>query len=124
MSAFGVLEDLRNRPIGDQAPLRAARKGFRSRIIIARDNVLFSEKVMEAHQAGLKGENFYASDRNPPYWQRIEGATVKLWLRQSVAQKLARVNARAATAGLELFVFDAWRPKAVQASRYRVGTEP
>jgi len=115
MSAFGVLEDLRNRPIGDQAPLRAARKGFRSRIIIARDNVLFSEKVMEAHQAGLKGENFYASDRNPPYWQRIEGATVKLWLRQSVAQKLARVNARAATAGLELFVFDAWRPKAVQA---------
>ena len=115
MSAFGVLEDLRNRPIGDLAPLRAARKGFRSRIIIARDNVLFSEKVMEAHQAGLKGENFYASDRNPPYWQRIEGATDKLWLRQSVAEKLARVNARAATAGLELFVFDAWRPKAVQA---------
>jgi len=114
MSAFGVLEDLRNRPVGDQAPLRAARKGFRSRIIIARDNVLFSEKVVEAHQAGLKGENFYASDRNPPYWQRIEGATDKLWLRQSVAEKLARVNARAATAGLELFVFDAWRPKAVQ----------
>lgn len=115
MSAFGVLEDLRNRPIGDLASLRTARQGFRSRIIIARDNVLFGEKVVEAHQAGLKGENFYASDRNPPYWQRIEGATDKLWLRQSVAQKLARVNARAAIAGLELFVFDAWRPKAVQA---------
>src|SRR3954468_10147194 len=102
MSAFGVLEELRNRPLGDQAPLRAARQGFRSRITIARDNVLFGEKVVEAHQAGLKGENFYARDRNPPYWQRIEGATDKLWLRQSVAEKLARVNARAATAGLEL----------------------
>jgi D-alanyl-D-alanine dipeptidase len=32
-----------------------------------------------------------------------------------VGQKLAAVNARAAQAGLELFLYDAWRPKAVQA---------
>ena len=41
---------------------------------------------------GLEGENFYASDRNPPYWQRMEGATDKLLLRASVAEKLLRVN--------------------------------
>ena len=115
MSAFGVLEELRNRPIGDQAPLRAARVGFRTRIAIARDNRLFGEGVVEARAAELAGENFYASARNPPYWHRVDGAIDALWLRQSVAEKLARVNARVAPAGLELFLFDAWRPRAVQA---------
>ena len=115
MSVFGVLEELRNRPIGDQAPLRAARKGFRQRIPIIRDNALFGEAVIEARRPGLQGENFYASTRNPPYWHRVEGATDKLWLRKSVAEKLARVNGRIAAAGLELFVFDAWRPREVQA---------
>jgi zinc D-Ala-D-Ala dipeptidase len=115
MSAFGPLQELRERPIGDQAPARAARKGFRTRIAIARDNQLFGESVIEARDAGLAGQNFYASDRNPPYWHRVEGATDRLWLRQSVAGKLARVNARAGAAGLELFLFDAWRPREVQA---------
>ncbi|HEX2760700.1 MAG TPA: M15 family metallopeptidase [Rhizomicrobium sp.] len=115
MSAFGPLEELRVRPIGDQAGARAARKGFRQRIAIARDNQLFGEAVVEARAAGLTGENFYASDRNPPYWHRVEGATDKLWLRASVAAKLARINARIAGSGLELFLFDAWRPRAVQA---------
>ncbi|HWA69390.1 MAG TPA: M15 family metallopeptidase [Rhizomicrobium sp.] len=115
MSAFGALEELRTRAIGAQAQARAARAGFRSRIAIARDNALFGEPVVEARASGLKGENFYATDRNPPYWHRIEGATDKLWLRQSVVQKLLRVNGRAGEAGLELFVFDAWRPRAVQA---------
>jgi D-alanyl-D-alanine dipeptidase len=115
MSVFGTLEDLRNRPIGDLTGLRAARKDFRSRIAITRDNALFGESVVEARGAGLKGENFYAGSRNPPYWQPIHGATEKLWLRKSVAEKLARVNERAGSAGLEVFLFDAWRPRAVQA---------
>ena len=115
MSSFGALEELRTRPIGDLAVARAARRGFRSRIPLERDNVLFPEAVVEAREAGLKGENFYASDRNPPYWRRIEGAVEQLWLRKSVAEKLLRVNARAGSVGLELFLFDAWRPRAVQA---------
>ncbi len=115
MTAFGELEDLRNRAIGDQAAMRAARVGFRSRIAITRDNALYGEPVVEAREAGLQGENFYASARNPPYWHRVDGATDRLWLRRGVAEKLLRVNARAARAGLELFLFDAWRPRAVQA---------
>jgi len=115
MTAFGALEELRNRPIGDQASVRAARQGFRTRIAIARDNALYGEPVVEARGAGLAGENFYASDRNPPYWHRVDGATDRLWLRTGVAQKLLAVNARADAAGLELFLFDAWRPRAVQA---------
>src|SRR5689334_15768256 len=115
MSAFGALQNLRDRPLPDQAPVRATRKGFRQRIPIARDNRLFAEDVVEARDVGLAGENFYASDRNPPYWHRVEGATERLWLRRSVAEKLARVNKRVGEAGLELFLFDAWRPRSVQA---------
>jgi D-alanyl-D-alanine dipeptidase len=115
MSIFGILQSLRDRPIGDQGPMRAARKGFRQRVTIARDNRLFAEEVVEARDAGLAGENFYASDCNPPYWHKVEGATDRLWLRRSVADRLGRVNGRAGEVGLELFLFDAWRPRAVQA---------
>jgi D-alanyl-D-alanine dipeptidase len=115
MTRFGALEELRSRPIGDLAGARVARKDFRSRVPIRRDNAHYGEAMVEAHEWGLKGANFYASDRNPPYWHRVEGATDKLLLRGAVAEKLSRVNARAAEAGLELFLFDAWRPRAVQA---------
>ena len=115
MTVFKSLEGLRRRPIGSQDAARAARKDCRARIAIRRDNALFGEVLIEAGELGLKGENFYAGERNPPYWQRVEGATEKLLLRRSVAEKLARVNARATEAGLELFLFDAWRPRAVQA---------
>ena len=115
MSVFGVLEELRNRPIGEQGRVREARKGFRKRIPILRDNALFGESVVEVREAGLAGENFYAGAKNPPYWHRVDGATDRLWLRRTVADKLSRVNACVAAAGLELFLFDAWRPRAVQA---------
>ena len=115
MSVFGALEELRSRPIGALSGARVARKGFRQRIALDRDQALFSEPVVDARDAGLAGENFYASNRNPPYWHPIDGATDKLWLRRSVADKLARVNARAGAVGLELFLFDAWRPRDVQA---------
>ena len=115
MGPFKSLQSLRQRPIGAQGAARAARKSCRSRIPISRDNALFGETMVEAWDLGLKGENFYAGERNPPYWQKVAGATEKLLLRRSVAEKLARVNVRAGEAGLELFLFDAWRPRAVQA---------
>ena len=93
MTRFGALEELRSRPIGGLADARAARQGFRSRIPIRRDNALFGEALVEAREQGLDGENFYASDRNPPYWHRVEGATDKLLLRRSVAEKLRAINA-------------------------------
>jgi D-alanyl-D-alanine dipeptidase len=112
---FGALAPLRTRPIGDLAAARVARQGYRTRIPIARDNALFAQPVVEARALGLAGENFYAGDRNPPYWRRADGATERLWLRAAVADRLVRVNVRAGQAGLELFLFDAWRPRSVQA---------
>jgi D-alanyl-D-alanine dipeptidase len=115
MTVFQNLEDLRRRPIGEQESARDARRGFRTRVPIRRDNALFGEALVEARDHALKGQNFYAGEKNPPYWQRVEGATEKLLLRTSVMEKLVRVNDRLNHAGLELFLFDAWRPRAVQA---------
>ncbi len=69
------------------------------------------EPVVEVRELGLKGANYYAGSFNPPYWQPIAGATEKLLLRRTVAEKLRKVDARARQAGLELFLFDAWRPQ-------------
>src|SRR5579864_6914130 len=112
MSVFGALENLRERPIGDLAGARAARRDFRARIAIVK-GALYDEALCEARDVGLAGENFYHSERNPPYWRRIEGSIPQLWLRRSVGEKLARVNARASAVGLELYLFDAWRPRAI-----------
>jgi D-alanyl-D-alanine dipeptidase len=114
MSAFGRLEEFRARPIGALSGARARKAGFRGHPI-ARSNLHFPEKLADVRGFGIAGENFYYSDRNPPYWRRIAGAIPDLLVRQSVGEKLARINARLGGAGLELFVFDAWRPLAVQA---------
>ncbi len=114
MSVFGRFSEFRMRPIGDLAPARAARQGYRAHPI-ARSNVLFSERLVDARGLGIAGENYYDSARNPPYWRRIEGAIPDLLVRTSVGKKLCRINERLGEADLELFLFDAWRPKAVQA---------
>jgi zinc D-Ala-D-Ala dipeptidase len=81
---------------------------------IARSNIHYAEPLVDARNFGLKGENYYFTMRNPPYWRRIDGAIPDLLLRESVGRKLQRINARLGETGLELFLFDAWRPKAVQ----------
>ncbi|HEY0107062.1 MAG TPA: M15 family metallopeptidase [Rhizomicrobium sp.] len=114
MSPFGPLEEFRRRPIGDLTAARARMQGAR-RHPIARSNAHYGEGLVAARSVGLAGENFYHATRNPPYWRRIEGSIPDLLLRETVGALLARVNARLGAAGLELFLLDAWRPKAVQA---------
>lgn len=114
MSLFGPLAGLREEPIRDCARARAARDGFRAHPI-DRNHPSFNEPLVDAHDLGIAGENYYYSHRNPPYWRRIDGAVPHLKMRRSVGEKLRRVNQRLETATLELFVFDAWRPRAVQA---------
>ena len=114
MSVFGRLEEFRGRPIGNLAQARTRKLGFRGHPI-ARSNAHFGERLVDAHSLGIAGENFYHSTRNPPYWRRIAGAIPELLVREAVAEKLARINAGLAIEGLELFLFDAWRPLAVQA---------
>ena len=111
---FGLLAALRDTPIPDQAAARLRRNGARA-LPIDRGAPGGNEPLVDISCLGIAGENYYFSERNPPYWRRIDGAIPDLLLRRGVAEKLASVNARLAPAGIELFVFDAWRPRAVQS---------
>lgn len=110
---FAHLAPLRATPIPDQAAARLAARGARA-LPISRTSASGNEPLVDLQDFGIAGENYYFSERNPPYWRRIAGSIPDLLLRRGVAEKLAGVNARLAQAGLELFVFDAWRPHAVQ----------
>ena len=114
MSLFGALEALRSRPIPPQAPARLRKQGFRGGAI-DRSNTHYLEELVDLRDLGIAGENHYFSYRNPPYWRRIEGAVPDLLVRTSVGEKLARINTLLGGSELELFIFDAWRPRKVQA---------
>jgi len=112
MSIFGNLQELRERPI-PTATLGS--KVSRQQIPIDVGGKHNAEPLVAASDYGIGGENFYASPRNPPYYLAVPGAIEALLLRKSVAEDLARVNKRLSDVGLELHLFDAWRPKAVQS---------
>jgi len=112
MSIFGPLSDLRDRPIPPPPPKGA--RGYRE-LPIAFDGAANKEPLVTLSDYGVRGENFYAQERNPPYYAIIPGAITTLSLRQGAAERLRDVNARLSKAELELFVFDAWRPQAVQS---------
>ncbi len=114
MSLFGALDALRHRRIDDQSTARSRKSGFRARAI-ERSNPYYVEEMVDLRDLGIAGENYYHSPRNPPYWRRIDGAVPDLLVRRSVGERLLRINAVLGLAELELFVFDAWRPKAVQS---------
>jgi zinc D-Ala-D-Ala dipeptidase len=113
MTAFGDLQQLRDSPIPTEAVELGAARGYRSLPIdVSRE--AHTEPLVDVRQFGLAGENFYASSRNPPYYHAIPGAIDRLLLREGVAKRLQAINARLAPADLELWLFDAWRPQAVQ----------
>jgi len=112
MSAFGSLGALRDKPI--PPPPEHGARGYRE-LSIAFDGAANKEPLVALNEYGVRGENFYAQPRNPPYYTIIPGSIETLALRQGAAERLREVNAKLAAADLELFVFDAWRPQAVQA---------
>jgi D-alanyl-D-alanine dipeptidase len=108
------LLDLRLKPIPSSAEAQARKRGYRSEVSIALSGALAAEPCVEARDAGLAGVNYYSSPFNPPYGHVVPGSIPDLFLRRSVAAKMKEVNARLAPVGIELYLFDAWRPQAVQ----------
>jgi len=76
----------------------------------------YREGLVEARDWGLAGENYYSrtDGQNAPYGQAVDGAIRELWCRETIVTMLARVNERLAERGLELFLWDAYRPIACQ----------
>lgn len=105
---------LKQKPVPSCAEAQARKRGYRTDIAIASDGEAAGEPCVEVRSIGLAGDNHYFSATNPPYHQKIPGSIEQLFVRRSVGERLRRVNARLVEAGLELYLFDAWRPQAVQ----------
>lgn len=111
---FQALENLRQKPIPDLAPLQERKQNYRAHPI-DKASALHDEKVVEILDYGIEGENYYIRSDNPPYYEAAPGAIEKLFLRESVAIWLRKVDQRLREIGLRVHVYDAIRPLAVQA---------
>ncbi len=74
------------------------------------------EPLIPLESVGVAFESYYAKTdgKNPPYGCSIEGSRQDVWLRKSVAEKLARVNEHLRPFEAELFVLDGHRSIACQ----------
>jgi D-alanyl-D-alanine dipeptidase len=75
-----------------------------------------NEKLVTIGSYNIAGESYYArTDKlNAPYYRSFASAPKKILLRLTAAQKLQVLNAKLAPLGLELFVFDGFRPVSCQ----------
>jgi len=105
---------LKLRPVPNSASELERKRGYREEVPIAFGEALAREPCVEVRTMGISGDNHYNTPLNPPYYIAIPGSIPDLFLRRSVAEKLAGINARLAPLGVELYLFDAWRPQAIQ----------
>lgn len=108
------LAELKLRPVPASAEVLSRKRGYRETVAIDFGGVLADEPCAEVRTLGIAGDNHYNTPRNPPYYVSVPGSVAELYLRQTVAAKLAQANARLAPLGVELYLFDAWRPQAIQ----------
>lgn len=99
-------------PIPDQSRVRATR-GYRAHPIRLESDEN-KERAVDLLAHGVAGANHYAHADNPPYFHVAPGSIAELYVREGVYERLASVNQLLAQTGLELFVFDAYRPVEVQ----------
>ena len=108
------LAALKLKPVPSSAEVLARKKGYREVVRIDFDGALAREGCVEVRALGTKGDNHYNTPRNPPYYLSVPGSIAELFVRTSVAAKLGEVNARLKPLGIEVYLFDAWRPQAIQ----------
>jgi D-alanyl-D-alanine dipeptidase len=108
------LAALKLKPVPGSAEVLARKAGYREQVAIAFDAPLADEPCVDVRDVGIAGANHYNIEQNPPYYLRVPGSTPDLYVRRSVATRLHEVNVRLSAIGLELFLYDAWRPQAIQ----------
>lgn len=107
------LTALRERPIPRLADALKAKHGYREWPITK--GPLYDEPLVDVREYGIAGVNNLANyPHNPPYRSPVEGSIEGLFVRTSVGSRLQTINRFLARGGLELFVYDAWRPLSIQ----------
>lgn len=108
------LFEYRKRPIPDLSEARELRRGSREHPIDF-SHPLCSERLIDIGTYDILGSNYYHMDGgNPPYNERVRHSIPHLLLRESVVRRLFVINERLRRFGIELFVYDAYRPIEVQ----------
>lgn len=82
------------------------------------ENPKYKEPLVPLSKYGIAGEAFYArkDGLNAPYYRCIcpESESESLQLRKTVAEKLQHINRKLSLLGVELYVYDAYRPVSCQ----------
>lgn len=107
------IDVLRLRPIPNIKNLFYLKKERKEKEIDDSDS-RFKEKLLNIKNFKISGSNHYYCNMNPPYYRRIPGSIPNLLARETVVKKLMMINSKLDKLGLEVFVFDAYRPLAVQ----------
>jgi D-alanyl-D-alanine dipeptidase len=110
----GDLLRLKSRAVPSSLDAQRKKSGYRETVTVDLEGALNAERCVDVRSVGIAGANHYDSEFNPPYHHRIPGAIAGLYVRRSVATRLRDINASLAALGLEVYLFDAWRPQAVQ----------
>lgn len=118
----------RSRPrVDHQVPITSPEmfSGSYFEIPIDKNDPRDREPLIPLESVGVAFENYYAKTdgNNPPYGRSIEGCRQDVWLRKSVAEKLARVNELLRPFEAELFVLDGHRSIACQRGLFNFFNE-
>ena len=115
-----------NRPVPDQTAAREQKQGFRDYPLVLR-GVHADEPVVDIALYGLAGQNYY-SRPNGATNDPVPGVEPAVYLRRSIAEKLAEINRTLQLAPevaeifggeVELYVQDGLRPLALQKQLYQ-----
>ena len=80
-------------------------------------NALKDEELVDALSLGFVGESQYArtDGYNAPYYKPFENSYNEIYLRKSVVVQLQKVNDALSQVGMELFLYDGYRPISLQS---------
>lgn len=104
----------RGMPIRVDAAFRREYQSGRARIRIAENPHELCEPIVDTADYRIAGDSFYAQNVNPPYYGPAPGALKRVLLRSSVAERLAALNNELEMLGVEIYLFDGYRPQTVQ----------
>lgn len=106
------INELYETPVPAASSLRALRKGWQKHPLKVHAEGVHD--LIDIRMFGIRGANHYHQENVAPYHMRIPGSIPHLLLRSDVAGRLCLANNYLRDYGMELFVFDAWRPQEVQ----------